>query len=293
MLGLKPAAKAEAPPEVSGSAIQGARSEQQDSFRLRWIENEKAWLLVLADGMGGHAGGGIASKIAVDGFVAAFVTQRGRGLPIEDAFRAALDDANLRIAQAQKNRADLADMGTTIVAAYLSEDGVCWISVGDSPMWVLRGGRLHRLNEDHSMREVAGSATHLRNMLQSVLNGQPIPMVDCHASPVGLRAEDVLVLSSDGLLTLQDDEIAEVAEAYVNDGADVVVEALLHRVDSYQKSNQDNCSVIVAFPPLHQAPAESPIQKLQREIVPTLISAFAGFAATLTIYFLISRVFWN
>lgn len=280
-------------PEVFGAAIQGARSEQQDAYRLRWIENEEAWLLVLADGMGGHAGGGTASKIAVDGFVAAFVSQRSRGATLEDAFQAALNDANVRIAQAQQAQPDLADMGTTLVAAHLSQAGVSWISVGDSPMWICRDDRLRRLNEDHSLREIAGSAKNLRNMLQSVLNGAPIPMVDCQAAPVALRPEDILLIASDGILTLDEDEIAATLQQLYSRGASSVGNSLLDSVSEYQRSNQDNCSVIVAFPTAVEVAAGS--KAVSRFKLPSVglkdavlvgVSALAGFLAVLAGYFI-------
>jgi serine/threonine protein phosphatase PrpC len=297
MLGKKAAQKSAAQnpgvPEVFGAAIQGARSEQQDAYRLRWIENEEAWLLVLADGMGGHAGGGTASKIAVDGFVAAFVSKRSRGAMLEDAFQAALNDANLRIAQAQQAEPDLADMGTTLVAAHLSQAGVSWISVGDSPMWICRDGRLRRLNEDHSLREIAGSAKNLSNMLQSVLNGAPIPMVDCQAAPVALRPGDVLLIASDGILTLDEDEIAATLQQLYSRGASSVGNSLLDLVSEYQRSNQDNCSVIVAFPAgIDVADGSKVFSRFRlpavglQDAMLVGASAIAGFVAVLAVYFI-------
>lgn len=281
-------------PDVSGAAIQGARSEQQDAYRLRWIEKENAWLLVLADGMGGHAGGGLASRIAVDGFVAAFTSQRSGGATLEDAFLESLRDANARIAQMQKAQPDLADMGTTIVAAYLSSAGVSWVSVGDSPMWVFRDWHLHRLNEDHSMRELAGNAKNLRNMLQSVLNGQPIPMVDCHAAPLALQAGDILLLSSDGILTLSEGEIADIVGRYAAKDTQSIANALLHGVAAYQKSNQDNCSLVIALPPVSESSSagttgflsslKSPA-KIFAATAPVAASALAGFLTVIAAYY--------
>jgi serine/threonine protein phosphatase PrpC len=241
------APKSDGVPDVVGVAIQGARSEQQDAHRLRWIENEDAWLLVLADGMGGYAGGATASRIAVDGFVATFVSKRNSGSSLEDAFQSALDDVNLRIAKAQESEPDLSDMGTTIAAAHLSKAGVAWISVGDSPIWILRDNNLHRLNEDHSMREIVGDGKKLSNMLQSVVNGKPIPMIDCKAAPVVVEG-GVLLIASDGILTLGDDEIAATVRQCHPRRAQGIADALLDAVSKYRKSNQDNCSLIVALP---------------------------------------------
>jgi protein phosphatase len=276
-------------PEVYGGAIRGARTEQQDAYRLRWIDSENAWLLVLADGMGGYAGGATASRITVDSFVAAFVAQRDLGATLEDAFQTSLNDANTRIARAQQAQPDLADMGTTIVAAYLSHEGIAWISVGDSPMWIVRGGNLLRLNQDHSLREIAGSTKNVRNMLQSALNGQPIAMVDCKPNPLATRAGDVLLIATDGILTLSEDEIAKtVAEARPVDTS-VTTKALLDGVSNHKKPNQDNCSVIVVAYP--QSGDKKPAGDIKRSgpstrIVLLVVTAVLGaLLVAATVYF--------
>src|SRR5258705_4960407 len=101
---------------VYAAAIQGARSQQQDAVRIRWLADETAWLIVLADGMGGHAAGDLASKIAVDSFVGTFASLREQDTGLEESFRVALDDANTRIAAVQAARPETKGMGTTLVA---------------------------------------------------------------------------------------------------------------------------------------------------------------------------------
>jgi PPM family protein phosphatase len=241
---IDPGTILESNPSVFGAAIQGARADQQDSFRTRRIESEGAWLLVLADGMGGHAGGAIASKIGVDAFVASFVSLRGRGAALEDALRSSLADVNRRIARTQALRPDLTGMGTTLVAAYVSRAGVSWVSVGDSPMWLLRDGALERLNEDHSVRDSLDGKTQF---LQSALNGGLISLVDCHHLPLALRSGDSLLIASDGIFTLRDLEIVDVMQpADACRRADELVEALLDNVAKRGKASQDNCCAIVA-----------------------------------------------
>lgn len=238
------------PLRVYGAAIVGRRAEQQDAFRSVWLAAEQAWLLVVADGMGGHAGGAVASRLAADAFVGAFTARRAAGAALGAALRAALDDANARIARGQEEMPETAGMGTTLVAAHLSVDGLAHISVGDSPLWVLRAGALVRVNEDHSFRPaVARGAKAIANMLQSVLNGDPISLVDVQPKPRRLRPGDLVIVASDGLLTLADGEIATVAAHHADAGVEAVAHALLAEVVARGKSNQDNCTALVALAP--------------------------------------------
>jgi PPM family protein phosphatase len=244
--------RAAAEPEVFGAAIQGRRSEQQDSFRSVWLAARRAWLLVVADGMGGHAAGAVASRIAADTFVSTFAT-RSEGVSLDEAMRGALHDANAQIAKSQEDAPETTGMGTTLVAAHLDADGVAWISVGDSPMWIFRNGAINRINEDHSLRPaVAAGAKAIANMLQSAVNGEPIALVDCRSKPVRLRPGDLVILASDGLLTLSDKEISDTVGDNASAGPEAIVRALLEAVEERGKSNQDNCAVMVAAPRLTQ-----------------------------------------
>ena len=100
-------------------------------------------LAVVADGMGGHAGGAVASKLAVDAFVHA--VEQGGGLAD------GLQDANAAVGEGAAGKPELAGMGATLVAAQVRGDEVRWISVGDSPFFLVSAGKLERLNADHSM----------------------------------------------------------------------------------------------------------------------------------------------
>ena len=261
-------------PEVFGAAIQGQRSEQQDSYRARWLESERAWLLVLADGMGGHAAGGVASRLAADAFVSAFSDARAKGSPIKNSFLSSLDDANQKIKQAQIASPETAGMGTTLVGGHLSSQGMAWISVGDSPLWLLREGGIERLNEDHSLREIAKrGARGVGNMLASVVNGEPIPLIDCHPDPLPLKSEDFILISSDGMLTLEESDIAAIAASNIKLGCEGLAHALLQGVESKQKANQDNCAVLVAAASDVQSSA---VGKVESEAITAAIWAAVG-----------------
>ena len=212
-------------------------------FRIHRLEREQAWLLVLADGMGGEAAGEIASRLAVDEFVVSFEAHRQAGKSLDHALGGALQSANNRIGQEQEERPETLGMGTTMVGAYLSPAGIAWISVGDSPLWLYRADDLRRLNEDHSLRQMGGSAG---NMLQSALNGQPIPLVNCRAIPLPVHDGDLIVLCSDGILTLAEDQIAETIRNSATTNPEFIVWLLLHAVEDKKKRHQDNCTALIA-----------------------------------------------
>jgi len=234
-----------------GNAIQGGRREQEDSFRICWLASESAVLLILADGMGGHAAGELASRLVVDSFATAFAVACRADRDLEAALRTSLDAANDTIADTLRERAELSGMGTTIVAAHLSGGGITWISVGDSPLWLYRRGALFRLNADHSLRQKVGPEDHCAgNLLESALTGETIALIDCRSSPISLDADDIILIASDGILTLSEDNIAEILASSLDNDPKHLVDTLLGAVAACAKPNQDNCTIVVANPPL-------------------------------------------
>jgi serine/threonine protein phosphatase PrpC len=245
---------------VYGAAIVGGRSEQQDYFCIHHLNEKGGILLVLADGMGGYPGGDLASKLAVNGFVTAFVTLFDSKASVENTLLGALDAANACVRAAQVSAPlQFAKMGTTLVAAYLSAAGIAWVSVGDSPMWLFRSGRLTRLNEDHSLRQMKLEGARVSgNMLRSAVSGEPIPLVDCHAKPVDLRKNDLVLLASDGILTLSESEISTVLQSNRAEVPRRISHRLLEAVQERGTSDQDNCTVIVVgHSPLRNDPAQA------------------------------------
>ena len=245
---------------VAGGQIQGDRGYQEDDFSIRLLTDDNApadedrLLLVLADGMGGHAGGAVASKTVVQAFQDSFHrTADG----IADRFNAGVTAANDSVKEKQQSDPVLSEMGTTLVAAVVIGPALYWVSVGDSLLWVFRDGRLHRLNADHSMRPVLLDLVELgrmteeeamndprANQLRSAIFGDVVPLIDMNADGFGLEGGDMVVLASDGLETLPDEMLAEVIKAGADD-AQGIVEALLDAVAKAGRPGQDNTTVLV------------------------------------------------
>ena len=240
--------------DVHGAQTIGSRKEQQDFF---WFIPEPAngtagretLAAVVADGMGGHRGGRRASRAAVRGFRAGYGTAAAR----EDRLRTALEEANDAIREDQEEDGHgVGATGTTLIGVTASAEGIAWISVGDSRLLLLRGGRLEQLNADHSLKPVieqlresdpATAAGMNPNELRSALTGDWIEMVDeGHGPPP--EDEDVLIAATDGIDTLTDAEILAEATEAPEKSARSVSKALLAAVADREKPRQDNTTVV-------------------------------------------------
>lgn len=240
----------------------GERDNQEDDFGFYLPEatpgaGESTVLAVLADGMGGAAGGEVASALAVEHFLAAFASSSGS---VPESLMIGLEAAIQGLAAAIHQYPDLAGMGCTLVAAACTvEPAIYWISVGDSPLWLLRQKRLIRLNADHSVggldRETLGHEARPmedrdrisnQHMLVSALTDQPPERVDGPRGPFPLLPSDRLLLASDGLLTLSEREI--LAHAAKGESAAAVAAGLVAVVREKGVPGQDNTTVLALLP---------------------------------------------
>jgi len=179
-------------------------------------------LLVVADGMGGHRGGEVASRLAVSAIGDAFRASSAAG---EEVLRTAFAAANDAIRGQSADNPELAGMGTTAVAVLVDgddRDQRCWVaSVGDSRVYLLHEGAFRQLTDDHSVVGELVRRGHIsdeearnhprRNEILRALGTQPEVETDVIA--VEAAGGDHFVLCSDGLSgMLLDEEIAETVE---------------------------------------------------------------------------------
>ena len=250
--------------DFGGRQSQGDRPYQEDSYAFSLIEEdgiEKGLLLVLADGMGGAEAGDQASSVAVSAFVDSFHYALDEGEHAKDALGLGLTAANNAIeAEIALGPDHLDGMGTTLVGICLANGNLSWISVGDSPLYLFRQGKLSRLNEDHSMREVlrqqvkAGVMTvddarsnPDRNALLSAVIGKNLMLIDWPEESLGIEEGDVFILASDGLETLSDFEIVSALEDMPGADAAEVSYDLVRRVLDVGKKGQDNVTIAVVM----------------------------------------------
>ena len=243
---------------VSGRQILGARERQEDAFRIiRQDETDPGTdlLILLADGMGGHVGGEVASRIVVEVFEKHCITVSRNPKPA-DRLVEALEAANAALRERIRREPELAGMGSTLVAAMKLGAKLYWLSVGDSVLYLLRDGQLRRLNADHSVygelvehvREgrltQQEAETHpRRNALRSAIIGDRISLVDCNA--IALQKRDVILAASDGLETLDERRILELMTQPDRAEPKAISADLLSAVEAAARPRQDNATVVV------------------------------------------------
>ena len=238
--------------EIAGGQIDGARDYQEDAFLITHL-GDNAALVVVADGMGGHAAGNVASNMAVQAFNK-YVTSNYPSEFLNEVLNGAVLKANHSIAETVKETPALDGMGCTMVAALLHGNKIWWASVGDSHLYLMRNRELNKINADHSyggfLDAMAKAGTPVepepglaRNMLMSAITGDDISEIDCPSSPLQLQHGDKIVICSDGMDTLSDGKIIQYCDW--SESPKECVDALLNAVEEAEAPKQDNTTVLV------------------------------------------------
>lgn len=233
---------------AAASDVGRLRARNEDALRIVFAPP----CAVLADGMGGHRGGDVAARLAVD--VVAEHLAVAAGSADEEVcvlLGEAVAAANKVIFEHAQIDPGLAGMGATVVAVRLFGERMCCAHVGDSRLYLFRGGELELLTRDHTMLQElvdAGMITAeqaraapFRGMLTRALGALPELDADVFCRPV--HAGDVLLLCSDGLTDmLGDDEIA----AVLSGGGDVDEWAAELVAFANARGGRDNITVVLA-----------------------------------------------
>jgi PPM family protein phosphatase len=176
-------------------------------------------LLLVADGMGGHAAGEVASALAVETVRRVYFSLQER---VPESLMRAFETANRAIIEHAKNNPECRGMGTTCTALAIHDDEVWLAHVGDSRAYLLRNGQLDQLTDDQTLHahmireglmteEESKASAGVNVILQALGTGADVvPFV--WGKGISLIEGDILVLCSDGLWSMVDDAaIAEIA----------------------------------------------------------------------------------
>lgn len=233
------------------------RNHNEDSYLI----DDELQLFVVADGMGGHAGGGTASRIAVETIDRELrkirdskenpFAQSGQlqDSAIPEAFRAAVEGACLAIFQEAQNDPRLQGMGTTVISLLVHEHYAFFAHVGDSRAYLVRGDLIQQISEDHSLvneQIKAGMITpeeakhsRYKNIITRSVGFEEEVQVDV----MGLVTEpgDVFLLCSDGLANMVEDK--ELHDAVRNNALEDAPKRLIDLAN--ERGGDDNITVIV------------------------------------------------
>lgn len=192
------------------------RPQNQDNYS-NLIKKHYA-LFVVADGMGGHKAGDIASKIAVQE-IRDYISQYEVIDKPYDVLEAALDKANERILSMARENVEYESMGTTVVCALIIDNVAYIVHLGDSRCYYYRNGKLRQLTKDDSYLQKlidTGIEDIEKNMLERYKSMVTKALgaewnLEINKTAIELEAGDYLILSTDGLTNMvDDDEIEEV-----------------------------------------------------------------------------------
>ncbi|HEX7667920.1 MAG TPA: Stp1/IreP family PP2C-type Ser/Thr phosphatase [Polyangiaceae bacterium] len=235
------------------------RNHNEDNFSIL----EENGLYIVADGMGGHASGEVASQMAVDAlkeFFAAteqdpertwpYKMDRSKGYE-ENRLITGIKLANLRIYESAQREARQRGMGTTLVSLFAVEDGVYVAHVGDSRSYRLRDKKLEQLTEDHSLLndyikmkrltpEEIANFPH-KNVIVRALGMKDTVKVDTRFETP--REGDTYLLCSDGLSgPVSDEEILEIMSSATD--LKTAASRLIERAN--QNGGPDNITCVLA-----------------------------------------------
>jgi len=242
---------------ISHAQHDGGRPEQQDAFAISEPETEsshRGLLMVLADGMSGHAWGREASRAAVRTFRETYITKSAEE-SIAAALKRSLKAANDAVTTLARERQQENNVGATLTAAAIDNENLHWIAVGDSRIYLFSENQLTQLTTDHIylnklLEQVSGgklgkkeASKHPdRDALYSFLGLKKVTEIDSNPKPHPLKSDDRILLCSEGVhKTLSKTEIAEELAGNPNTLGDSIIRRALAK----ENPEQENLTALV------------------------------------------------
>jgi protein phosphatase len=231
---------------AAGSDVGRRRAANEDHYALA----PEVGLYLVADGLGGHVAGQLASGLAAEAALRTVRTLEGAQPSLAEKLRYAMIAANREVSETARNRRELAGMGTTLVALLAQDGRAALAHVGDSRAYLVRGERIRQLTDDHSLvgelvrrNEISADAARehpQRHVLTRAVGVRP--SVEPDLAEISPEAGDVFVLCSDGLTGhVRDEEIAESVAGGVD--PQEAVDRLIRLAND--RGGEDNITVVI------------------------------------------------
>ena len=259
----------------------GGRAKNED--RMGYCYTRESGLFALADGMGGHPEGEVASQLALQTLAASF--QREARPRLADPLRF-LHDAIVaghhQLLRYATERGLLDTPRTTIAACLLQGNAAYWAHCGDSRLYLVRGDKLVARTRDHSYSELQETLAHVmptgdrlnRNVLFTCLGSPGKPVVDA-AGPLRMHPRDRVLLCSDGLWGSVSD--AEITDVVASNAISEAVPELVERALRVAGERSDNVTVLaVEWEGTEDADSGVSTHSLGQEVFASTIQASLG-----------------
>lgn len=258
----------------------GGREKNED--RMGYCYTRDAGLFALADGMGGHPEGEVASQLALQTIAAMFQRDSKPTLSAPLRFlHEAIMSGHHQLLRYATQRGLIDTPRTTIVACVLQGKSAYWAHCGDSRLYLVRAGKLIARTRDHSYSELQEAMSQVvsmpdrlnRNVLFTCLGSPGKPVIDT-VGPIMMQSGDRLLLCSDGLWgTLSDEVIVEqLSSRPISDAVPELVELALREAGP----KSDNVSVLAVeweTAEDHELPTEVSTRSLGEEVFASTIQA--------------------
>ncbi len=242
--------------QLAALSVIGDREDQQDS--LGYTLKQNAGLLVVCDGMGGHAGGKTASELAVGTFLSQYEQPQATIQPTEWLTQTAKATDTL-ITQLQDANGNRLQAGSTVVSVLVNGKDLLWCAVGDSRAYLIRNGEMVQLTQDHNYHTVLVEKRNAGLLdaaefekedargeaLISFLGIGNLALIDYSKTPFKLQTDDKIVIMSDGLYkTVTDAEIFRILDNFNNIGEAVgALEMKSKKNAKNQNESRDNITI--------------------------------------------------
>jgi protein phosphatase len=226
------------------------RDNNQDYIGHIASEDNSAVLAIVADGMGGHKGGEVASRMAVE-LILQHYDSGEQNTATAKALKSHFEAANTAIYNHAQDTPALQGMGTTLVGLLINQGMACYAYVGDSRLYLIRANKCWQLSTDHTvvaemvkngLLTADAAANHpYKNVITRAIGTYPGVEVDSSDKPLPVAIGDCFLLCSDGLHDLV--STAEMMQALVDHNAQQACQFLIQLANS--RGGHDNISAIV------------------------------------------------
>lgn len=239
---------------IGASSVLGTRKTQQDSFYVTKVPSDKFAFAIVCDGMGGLAGGELASSSAIV-HIKEQVNSKMDIYSLKEAMHNATISANAAVRELRTEEGTYVKCGTTMVAVSIKEGKMNWLSVGDSKIYLLRGNVMSTLTNEHNYKFMASCRENDNSFifnqdirpdaLVSFLGAESLTYIDINPEPMELLDGDTVILCSDGLYKSLTEEQIKVIFSYEYENLQKAAEFLTTAATMEARVHQDNTTVIV------------------------------------------------